>query len=87
MVSLLPATATVIGILVLAQVPSWLEVAGVTLVVSGVAIHREPQAQANPRRRATRQPSRGQVLHRAHAGGRASEVAMQDLTPSAHERL
>ncbi len=41
MVSLLPATATIIGIVVLAQVPSWIEVAGVGLVVAGVALHRE----------------------------------------------
>jgi inner membrane transporter RhtA len=44
MVSLLPATATVIGIVVLAQVPSWTEVTGVALVVGGVAIHREPKS-------------------------------------------
>ncbi len=42
MVSLLPATATVIGIVVLAQLPSTVEVAGVALVVAGVAVHREP---------------------------------------------
>ncbi|HEX3265983.1 MAG TPA: EamA family transporter [Candidatus Limnocylindrales bacterium] len=42
MVSLLPATATVIGILVLAQIPSAAEVAGVALVVSAIATHREP---------------------------------------------
>jgi inner membrane transporter RhtA len=42
MVSLLPATATVIGIVVLTQVPSWVEVAGVGLVIAGVALHREP---------------------------------------------
>jgi inner membrane transporter RhtA len=42
LVSLLPATATVIGILVLGQVPSGIEVAGVALVVFGVAVHREP---------------------------------------------
>jgi inner membrane transporter RhtA len=41
MVSLLPATATVIGIVVLAQVPSLLEVLGVSLVITGVAVHRE----------------------------------------------
>ena len=40
MVSLLPATATVIGVLVLAQVPSATELAGVLLVVAGVALHR-----------------------------------------------
>jgi inner membrane transporter RhtA len=41
MVSLLPATATVIGIVVLAQIPSWIEVLGVALVVGAVAAHRE----------------------------------------------
>jgi inner membrane transporter RhtA len=44
MVSLLPATATVIGVVVLAQVPTWTELAGVALVIAGVAVHREPQA-------------------------------------------
>jgi inner membrane transporter RhtA len=43
MVSLLPATATVIGIVVLGQVPSWVEVAGVGLVILGVALHRESE--------------------------------------------
>jgi inner membrane transporter RhtA len=41
LVSLLPATATVIGIVVLAQVPSPAEVLGVGLVIAGVAVHRE----------------------------------------------
>jgi inner membrane transporter RhtA len=40
LVSLLPATATVIGLVVLAQVPSPQELAGVGLVVGGVALHR-----------------------------------------------
>jgi inner membrane transporter RhtA len=55
MVSLLPATATVIGIAVLAQIPSWVEVAGVALVIAGVAMHRqapEPQPQSAPAERA-----------------------------------
>lgn len=39
LVSLLPATATVIGIVVLAQVPTLREVAGVALVVGAVALH------------------------------------------------
>jgi inner membrane transporter RhtA len=41
MVSLLPATATVIGILVLTQIPSRIELLGVGLVVAAVALHRE----------------------------------------------
>jgi inner membrane transporter RhtA len=41
MVSLLPATATVIGVVVLAQLPSAQELAGVALVIVGVALHRD----------------------------------------------
>jgi len=44
LVSLLPATATVIGVVVLAQVPSPREAAGIALVVAGVALHRPPRA-------------------------------------------
>ncbi len=44
MVSLLRAIATVIGILVLAQIPTWVEVAGLALVVAGVALHRPQPA-------------------------------------------
>jgi inner membrane transporter RhtA len=40
MVALLPAIATIIGIVVLAQIPSLAEVAGITLVIAGVALHR-----------------------------------------------
>src|SRR3954454_4937962 len=46
MVSLLPATATVIGSIVLGQVPSLKELAGVALVVAAVAVHREPVRSA-----------------------------------------
>ena len=44
LVSLLPATATVIGIVVLGQLPSADELLGVALVVGGVAVHRDPSA-------------------------------------------
>ena len=44
MVSLLPATATIIGIIVLAQIPSTLELVGVGLVIAGVALHRDRSA-------------------------------------------
>jgi inner membrane transporter RhtA len=40
MVSLLPATATLIGIVVLAQVPSLRDAAGVAFVATGVGLHR-----------------------------------------------
>ena len=41
MVSLLPATATVVGIVVLTQIPTPAEAIGVALVVVGVAAHRD----------------------------------------------
>jgi inner membrane transporter RhtA len=41
LVSLLPATATMIGIVVLVQIPSLIEITGVALVVVGVGLHRE----------------------------------------------
>jgi inner membrane transporter RhtA len=44
MVSLLPAVATVVGVIVLAQLPSVPEVVGVLLVMIGVAVHRDPAA-------------------------------------------
>lgn len=64
MVSLLPATATVIGIVVLAQIPSARQVLGVALVVAAVALHRD---RAHPG-----------ATHRTRAGtasGTAADVA------------
>jgi inner membrane transporter RhtA len=40
MLSLLPATATAIGVLVLRQIPSGIEMADLGLVIAGVALHR-----------------------------------------------
>ncbi len=43
-VALLPATATVIGVIVLTQLPTLVDLAGIALVMLGVALHRpEPQ--------------------------------------------
>jgi inner membrane transporter RhtA len=42
-VSLLPAVATVIGVIVLAQLPSLVDLAGIGMVMLGVAIHRPAQ--------------------------------------------
>jgi inner membrane transporter RhtA len=44
MVALLPAVATVIGVVVLAQLPGALEAVGVALVILGVAVHRDTDA-------------------------------------------
>lgn len=51
MVALLPATATAIGIVVLTQIPSLAELAGVALVVAAVGLHREPSPATEPRSR------------------------------------
>lgn len=42
LLALLPAIATVIGALVLAQIPTRAELLGITLVIVGVAVHHEP---------------------------------------------
>jgi inner membrane transporter RhtA len=41
MLALLPATATVIGLVVLSQVPTARDLAGIALVIVGVAVHRD----------------------------------------------
>jgi len=49
MLALLPATATVIGLIVLGQVPTARDLAGIALVIVGVALHRAPpNAGKNP---------------------------------------
>ena len=49
-VALLPATATLIGVVVLRQLPSAVDLVGIACVMAGVAIHREkpPPGQATP---------------------------------------
>jgi len=48
LLALLPATATVIGAIVLAQIPGPREVIGILLVMAGVALHKPPPVR--PRR-------------------------------------
>ncbi len=43
MLALLPATATLVGALVLAQIPGPRDVAGILLVMLGIAIHKQPR--------------------------------------------
>lgn len=58
LVALLPATAAVLGVVVLAQVPSAVEAAGIALVVAGVALHRDPDLVRTSRRRSAAATSR-----------------------------
>ncbi len=46
MLALLPATATLIGVMVLAQIPSGQDMIGVLLVTSGIAIHKPTVPEA-----------------------------------------
>ena len=43
LLALLPASATLIGVIVLAQIPKPAEMIGVALVMCGVVLHREPE--------------------------------------------
>jgi inner membrane transporter RhtA len=60
LLAFLPATATVIGIVVLRQVPTLLELGGIVLIVLGVVVHQEPAAV----------PSRGAASRPAESAGR-----------------
>jgi inner membrane transporter RhtA len=57
LVALLPATATVIGVVVLAQIPSAVEALGVALVVAAVAVHREPAEPVAEAQSSSRSPT------------------------------
>jgi hypothetical protein len=88
MVALLPALATVIGIIVLAQIPSWTEVAGVALVIAGVALHRRPSSAA---KEDTSTLTPQQLAARASANGqtpgierRAAAIDQPYNNPGAH---
>ena len=50
MLALLPATAAVIGLIVLSQVPTMRDLTGIGLVILGVALHRDPPRRETPPR-------------------------------------
>lgn len=56
LLSLLPASAALIGILVLHQIPTPIEITGILLVASGVALHKE--AETRPSHRTTSKDDR-----------------------------
>ncbi|MDQ2903156.1 MAG: EamA family transporter, partial [Chloroflexota bacterium] len=43
LLSLLPASAAIIGVIILRQIPTLLEIAGILLVAGGVALHKESE--------------------------------------------
>lgn len=62
-VSLLPATATILGIIVLKQFPIPHELTGIALVIGGVAVHQEPELAA----RGDQGLETGSAAHRSHS--------------------
>jgi inner membrane transporter RhtA len=56
LLSLLPASAAVIGIVVLRQIPSLVDITGILLVAGGVALHQESEAVRTKRERQERFP-------------------------------
>ncbi len=48
MLALLPATAAVIGLIILGQVPTMRDLTGIGLVILGVALHRDPPRREDP---------------------------------------
>ena len=76
LVSLLPATATVIGIVVLTQIPTTWEVVGVVLVIAGVAVHQERAAPFRRRRRTVTAVRSMECppVHRVPHGGRPQQA-------------
>lgn len=63
LLSLLPASAVLIGILVLRQIPTFVDAVGVLLVACGVALHKEPST-------GTRQGPGGDSARHVCAAGR-----------------
>ncbi len=57
--SILPAMAALIGILVLRQIPAPIEGAGILLVVGGVALHRPSEVRQSRNQRTSAQSSKG----------------------------
>jgi inner membrane transporter RhtA len=60
MLALLPATATLIGALVLAQIPTLRDLLGIALVMAGIALHRPPALRLLRAAGQSRRPASGE---------------------------
>ena len=63
MLALLPAFATITGAVVLGQIPTVRELAGIGLVIVGVALHRADAGRRDVTRKATRKATRDATRH------------------------
>jgi inner membrane transporter RhtA len=68
MLALLPASATVIGLIVLGQVPTARDLLGIALVIVGVALHRDASARRDEPAAGTRARARPPSSRRERAG-------------------
>ena len=86
MLFLRPATACAIGFVVLGQIPTWLELAGVVLVIAGVAAHQERVAGASeagpPPSRTSSGPERPRTSARATAQAAGPAQAPAPAAPA-----
>ena len=73
MLALLPAAATVIGLVVLGQVPTMRDLTGIGLVILGVALHRDPP-------RGKDQRGVGSSVHAGGAAARSRSAAAGNLS-------
>jgi inner membrane transporter RhtA len=64
LLSILPAMATAMGIIILRQFPSGPQLFGLTLVVAGVALHRPEESGAGETNRQKRAPANGRIRGR-----------------------
>jgi inner membrane transporter RhtA len=64
LVALLPAIAAVVGAIVLAQLPSALDIGGIALVTLAIALHR-PEADQEPSHRSPSRPASKRIASKA----------------------
>jgi inner membrane transporter RhtA len=74
LLSLLPASATLIGVIVLRQIPSTVEIAGILLIVCGVAVHHDAAILPNTRVEQVEQKASGDKCLREHEVHEVHEV-------------
>jgi len=87
MLALLPAAATVIGLIVLGQVPTLCELAGIALVIAGVAVHRDRPGRDGEPATASQQTAESQAQSRGHRPDPTSSlVRLIDLRNSTPDR-
>jgi hypothetical protein len=86
MVSLLPATATVVGIFVLTQIPTLRDLLGVGLVVISVAAHCE-RPESAPQSRPELQPATLPTVAEASARAMTSQTELAEAAEAARDCL